>query len=91
VADNPPHFKRVLDLNHPWVGCRDGALVMRKWFPGGRGAEWTCFATTILEYEFRKLPDGTLEVRRDEKVWRCSMRGQPDRKSQKMYLFPPAL
>jgi hypothetical protein len=90
VADNPPRFKKVLDLNHPLVSCRDGALVIRGWKPWRLSAEFACPWMEAWEYEFRKLPDGTLVVREDEKRWSCSILGGPNWRSQGIYLFPPA-
>jgi hypothetical protein len=90
--ETPQSLKWVLDLNHPGAGCRDGAVIMRTWYLGS-GVHWNCGSTTASEYELRKLPDGSLEMREDEKKWKasrwfCSMRGDPDLREHWVYLFP---
>jgi hypothetical protein len=70
----------VLDLEHPWVGCRDGALVIRRWvtYPIGAGP---CGGSRADETEYRKLPDGSLQLKRHVKLWSCSMYSESKRSS----------
>jgi hypothetical protein len=71
----------VLDLEHPWVGCRDGALIIRRWVTVGPGPGFSCGLSRTDETEYRKLPDGSLQLKRHVKLWSCSMSREPERSS----------
>lgn len=82
------YSKATLKLDHPKVGCYNGALVIRKQYrtSGGEGNPgWV----TAGEYEFRKLNDGSLQVIKRIREWSRSLAEYP-RETETTLLFPPA-
>ena len=62
-------YKRVtIDLNHPMIGCLDGALVVRESSYGGGGDGRMSFASA-KERQLRKLPNGDLEAKNRWRDW----------------------
>jgi hypothetical protein len=85
-----PRVKYTLDMNHPRVGCHDGALIFRR-LQMHHGGPWgACGIAWAKDRAFRKLADGSLEVRFHSREWRCSMRGEPKQREKGVEIFPPA-
>jgi hypothetical protein len=87
-SDGKPRSEYLLDLKHPWVGCHNGALVVRRWVliqaPKG-----PCGFSRADETEFRKLPDGSLQLNQHTRWWECDMDREP-RHSRATFNFPAA-
>lgn len=81
------YSQTLLNMDHPWIGCYKGALILRKWTLL-QGADFECGSSSASDREIRRLPDGTLEVKYRSREWRCSMSKEPIRKSG-VLLFPP--
>lgn len=60
--------KSILKLNHPQIGCYDGALVIRDMNAIG-GAEGSLGTAYASERMFRRMPDGSLQVVIHEREW----------------------
>lgn len=79
-------------LEYPYVGCNNGALVSRN--ISVSGSEGARGYVETFETEFRKLSDGTLQVTRRTKSWvRSGLTGKATgepRESSTVELFSPA-
>ena len=82
------YSKRVLNLDHPQVGCHNGALVIRSQ-TRHFGAEFTKGEASAGEKEYRKSSAGGLEVIGRSRYWTSTMASEPRRKESTL-LFPPA-
>ena len=52
----------IIDMKQPFIGCYEGALIMRG-LRNKAQAEGNTGEVDYIEDEFRKLPDGSLQVR----------------------------
>jgi hypothetical protein len=80
--------KSILVLDHPQVGCYNGALVIRRQYRTS-GGEGNPGIITAGEHEFRKLDDGSLQVIKRTREWSRSLAEYP-RKTETIQIFPPA-
>ena len=82
------YTKATLKLDHPQVGCYNGALVIRMQYrtSGGEGKPGFEIAG---EFEYRKLNDGSLQVIVRRREWSRQIAEYP-RETETTLLFPPA-
>jgi hypothetical protein len=78
--------KGFITLDHPYVGCNSGALVIRNFqiAQGGEGTSGTAYAG---ESEIRKLGNGDLQVIGRSREWSKTMNSDP-RRSGATLIFP---
>lgn len=94
--------KSTLNLDHPQIGCVDGALVIRTMHIGG-GNEGSLGSANAREMVYRKLPDGRLQIIHKSREWLLTPSsgligmnekgfpsGTEPRKSEYTLIFPSA-
>jgi|GEM_PF-6350555 len=77
-----------LDMTHPWVGCHDGKLIVRK-FELSQGGPGVCGTAYASDRAYQKRADGTLQLDYKSRQWNCTMNKEPKRTNGTL-LFTPA-
>lgn len=78
--------KAFINFDHPYLGCKDGVLVIREFFISQAG-EGTRGSAHAGEGEIRKLSNGDLQVVRRSRYWLGTMQSEP-RRSGATLIFP---
>ena len=79
------YLRIEVDMNHPWVGCHDGKLVIRH-FTLIQGGPGTCGSAYTSDRSYHKRSDGALQVDIKSRRWNCSMNKEP-RRTERTLIF----
>ena len=72
------YLRSEVDMNHPWVGCHEGKLIIRRFSLGG-GGPGTCGTAYASDRSYHRRSDGALQVDIKSREWSCNMLREPRR------------
>lgn len=78
--------KAFIKVDHPYLGCKDGVLIVRD-FSISQAGEGASGSARAGEVEIQKLNNADLQVVRRSRYWIGTMKSEP-RRSETILIFP---